>query len=330
LSAAEDGLSVQAERDLYDAVCQAYDENSFKQLLRFHCERRGQEVLASGRGFKDNVFAVFEKATAEGWMRTVFIPAVLVDREDHEKVRQWARRHNSDSPWPGSGAGASGRPRSRDPLSALHFDMKAIRASIRNSLAGAPLGVFGFGLKSRELWFTEMVRDLFVDRLHAQYKKPLTLNPMVSHIGRQVAEVVMYRRALERDSVLCVVDVYGVSENSICDFWEQVAAALGGINRYLILLFVGSDSTEFPAGIIELPQPTFDDDDVADFVEATVRRIPWPDSLAGPWQKTLIDYANQDGQLNVRMFYEELDRTINDVQFDRDKFRKELEGKVIP
>lgn len=325
----EDSLSVQAEEDLYDAVCEAYDEDSFRRLLRFKCDRRGLDAMADKVAFIDNVFRVFEKAAQEAWLQTTFIPAVLADRPDSEKVRKWVRKHHAHSTWPANGYNTPGLSRAWDPLSSLHFDMKGIKASVRNSMAGSMLGVFGFGLKSRELWFTEMVRDLFVDRLGVQYKKPLTLNSMISEISHQVAEVAMYRRTLEKDSVLCVVDVYGVSEECIEDFWVQTSRAFDDIERFLILLFVGSDSTNLPTGITELPSPMFDQDDIADWAEAAVRQIQWPDALADAWRSLLVDYSYRDGQFNIRMFYEELDRTIKDMQFDRDKFRLELESKVI-
>jgi hypothetical protein len=328
LSSDEDDLPPQALEDFYAAVCEVYDEGSFRRLLLFRCEGHGLKAMGEKTAFTENVWWVFEKSVQEGWLRTLFIPAVLADRSDSENIRRWVRKYHSHSQWSATRSSGPGRPRAQDPLSALHFDMKAIKASIRNSLAGSSLGVFGFGLKNGELWFTEMVRDLFVDRLAAQYKKPLTLNPMISEVSRQVREVEMYRRTLEQDSVLCVVDVYGASKECVSDFWERVTGTFGDIGRYFILLFVGSDSTEFPTGITELPPPTFDHDDVADWTEATVRQIQWPGDLADRWRSLLVDYSYHDGQFNARMFYEELDRTIKDVHFDRDKFRLELESKV--
>jgi hypothetical protein len=178
--------------------------------------------------------------------------------------------------------------------------------------------------------FVDKLCDLIASALdgETQCKAPLNLKPELDKVSRKVRQACGYRPDLETAHVLCVVLVSAVPAEHIADFWGQVRREFAAAERHFIVLFSGDETTEFPPGVAMLPPPRFHVDDLEQWAEDTVMQINWPPGLAGAWSELLRSYALHDGELDVRMLYDQMDKTIKEVRFDADKFRMKLENRT--
>ena len=313
------------EAELCQALRDAYvNREDLEVLLDVELDENLDEIAASNVNLKITIHRVVKTAKSQGWLNE-FIQAVLADRASNTLIKEWAKNYQaSEQLNKDSGA---------DPLAAwqlldsVYFDLKPIRAVIRQAMSTPGGRVVGFGLTYSDLVFISKLRDLLTNVLdgETQCKDPLNLRPELNKISRKVLQVRGYHRDLDSANVLCVVLVDTVAQDYIYDFWSQVCEEFSEVNRHFVLLFAGDESTIFPPGVTVLPSPQFDLDDVAQWAEDTVNQIKWPHRLASAWTDLLRSDALHEGVIDVRTLYEAMDRSIKEIRFDPDKFRSKLE-----
>lgn len=297
-------------------------------LLGTALNKRLDEIVSSGVTLRIVAYELVSVAKSEGWLDAL-IGAVMSDRSDNPALKEWFERYYPPQRQPEGNPHTGSLPRWQL-LDSVYFDLKAIRSTIRQAIANPSDRTLGFGITYPEFMFVNKLRDLVPHLLHGETvpKEPLSLRPELFKVSHQVRQVCGYRRDLESANVLCVVHIAKVPRDYISDFWNQVRQELMATNRFLILLFAGDDSTAFPAGVTMLPPPQFDLDDVALWAENTVLQNGWPPSLGMAWTDLIRAYAFHDGELDIRMLYDEMDRTIQEIRFNADMFRLKLENRT--
>jgi hypothetical protein len=316
-----------SEKELCHALGDAFNRDDLEMLLDTELNQRLDDIAPASLVHKTVVYRVVRTAKSYGWLDKL-IAVALADRPDNGELKEWARRHHSATRLQSGGA-ASSMPRWQL-LDSMYFDLKPIRAAIRQAIRAPSGAVLGFGVTYPDSVFVDKLSDLISSSLDGdtQCKAPLNLKPELDKVSRKVRQVCGYRQDLDSAHVLCVVLVGAVPAGHIADFWRQVRLEFGAAARHCVMLFCGDESTEFPPGVTVLPPPRFDLDDVEQWAEDTVMRFKWPPALAGAWTELLRAYALQDGELDVRMLYDEMDRTIKEIHFDADRFRMKLEDRT--
>jgi len=316
------------EAELCRALCDAYrNRDDIRMLLDIELDKRLDDIVGSGT-VKYVIYQVVATAKSQGW-QGAFIEAVLADRADNTELKKWGSKYHSPTAKQPEGPPATGSMPPWQLLDSVYFDLKQIRSAIRQAIAAPPGSVLGFGVTYPELMFVNKLRDLLPRLLQGETmpKEPLSLKPELFKVSHQVRQVAGYRRDLESANVVCVVHVAKVPQDYVSDFWGQVRWEFGAAGRHLVLLFAGDESTVFPSGVTVLPPPRFDLDDVALWAENAVIQNQWPPSLGIAWTNLLRAYAFHDGEFDVRMLYDEMDRTIKEILFDAAKFRLKLENR---
>jgi hypothetical protein len=315
------------EAELCHALRDAYlRHDEIRMLLDIGLDKRLDEIASSGN-LRVVIYELVSTSKSQGWQEAL-IEAVIADRPDNPMLKEWIEKYH----WPKR---PEGRPEvGSSPrwqlLDSVYFDLKQIRSAIRQAIASSSDRILGFGVTYPELMFVDKLRDLVPHLLPGETlpQQPLSLRPDLFKVSHQVRQVGGYRRDLDSANVLCVVHVAKVPQDCISDFWGQVCREFSAADRHLVLLFAGDDSTAFPPGVTVLPPPKFDLDDVALWAENTVIQNDWPLSLGIAWADLLRAYAFHDGELDIRMLYEEMDRTIKEIRFNADTFRLKLENRI--
>jgi hypothetical protein len=315
------------EVELCGALRDAYrDLDDIRMLLDIGLDKRLDEIVRSGN-LRFVVYQIVSTSASEGW-QDALIKAVITDRPDNAALKEWIGKYYA--PKQSQGRRVAGSSPHWQLLDSVYFDLKKIRSTIRQAIATSSGRILGFGVSYPELLFVNKLRDLVPHLLQGETlpQEPLGLRPEVFKVSHQVRQVGGYRRDLESTNVLCVVHVNKAPQDYISEFWSQVCLEFNTANRHLVLLFAGDESTAFPPGVTMLPPPKFDLDDVALWAENTVLHYGWPSNLGIAWTDLLRAYAFHDGELDVRMLYDEMDRTIREFRFNTDTFRLKLETRI--
>ena len=72
----------------------------------------------------------------------------------------------------------------------------------------------------------------------------------------------------------------------------------------------------------------FDKDDLAVWAANTIMQIKWPVTLVAAWTELLCADADTGAGLDIGMVYEAMDRSIKEIRFDAEGFRRKLENRM--
>jgi hypothetical protein len=315
------------ESELCRALLDAFRERAEFEELLADIDKNVDDIVGSSVGLTIAVRRVVRKAKSQGWLvhlETAALecnpgnPALIMYHQKH-----CAPRH------PGQSAVAVGVPAWQQ-LDPVYFDLKPIRAAILQAMMVASSTVLGFGVRYWDFAFVNKLRDIVMGHLigETQYKDVVNLKPELGELSRKIDRVRGYGEDLDSANVLCVVLVDAAPADRFARFWEQVRQEFSGSGNHFVLLFVGDDGTTFPSGVTELPQPGFDKDDLAVWAANTIMQIKWPVPLAAAWAELLCAGADTGAGLDVGMVYEAMDRSIKEIRFDTEGFRRKLENRM--
>jgi hypothetical protein len=313
------------ETALCAAVLAAYSHDELEMLLYQHCGGIRLDVIAPpAANFEVIVFKVVAAARTGGWLVT-FIEAVIARRPGNAGLRAWASRYHGDV--------LAGAPTARDSaepvptqllMDPAHFDLTEIRHAIRTALQGPASPVVGFGVRYPESLFVQKLLDwlhFYLDG-ETQSKATLSLMPEIAPLDYCLRQLRSYQPDLAEVNVLCEIAVRGVAADVIQEFWNGVRTEFDRIARNLVLVLTGDPGSDFPDGVIALPQPRFSRSDVADWTERLISQRGWPGSVAQGWTEWLCTAASiRDEHLDVRLLYEAMDRSVTVFRREPEKFR---------
>jgi hypothetical protein len=314
------------ESELCRALLDTYlTRDDFEELLA-DIGKNLNSIVESSVNLRITVRRVVRTAKAEGWLGALEA-AALADKPDSPALKRWHQKHCAPRR---PGHSAPGTVPAWQQFDPLYFDLTPIRAAILQAMMVASSTVLGFGVRYWDFAFVNKLRDIVMGHLVGvtQCKDVLSLKPEYDKLSRKVDRVRGYGQDLDSANVLCVVLVDTAPTDHFARFWEQVRQGFGGGGNQLILLFVGDESTAFPPGVTELPQPRFDKDDLVVWAANTVMQIKWPVTLAAAWTELLCAGADTGAGLDVGMVYEAMDRSIKEIRFDAEGFRRKLENRI--
>ena len=315
------------ETELCRALLDAFPERAdFEELLR-DIDRHLDHIVASSMNLTLAVRRVVRTAKAEGWLAELEVAAQECN-PGNPLLIAWHRNHSAypqpaQFPFPGTVP-------AWQQLDPVYFDLKPIRAAILQAVMAAKEPVLGFGVRHWDFTFVYKLRDIVTGHLQGETlcRDLLDLKPELDRLSRKLERVRSYGQDLEFANVLCVVLVDAAPADHVARFWEQARLDLSGSAHRLVLLFVGADAAEFPPGVTELPPPKFDKDDLTVWAANIVMQIRWPVPLAAAWTELLCAGADTGAGLDVGMVYEAMDRSIKEIRFDAEGFRRKLENRM--
>lgn len=314
------------ESELCRALLDAFPERADFEELLADIDKNVDDIVGSSVGLRIAVRRVVRKARSQGWLAHLETAALECNPEN-PALNTWHQKHCAA--WR-PGQPAAGAVPAWEQFDPLYFDLKPVRAEILQAMLVASSAVLGFGVRYWDFAFVNKLRDIVVCHLvgETQCKDVLNLKPELDKLSRKIDRVRGYRQDLDSANVLCVVLVDAAPADHFAGFWEQVCREFSGSGNHLILLFVGDEGTTFPSGVTELPQPRFDKDDLAVWAANTVMQIKWPVTLAVAWTELLCAGADTGAGLDVGMVYEAMDRSIKEIRFDAEGFRRKLENRM--
>jgi hypothetical protein len=59
-------------------------------------------------------------------------------------------------------------------------------------------------------------------------------------------------------------------------------------------------------------------------------QIKWPVALAPAWTDLLCAGASDGPDLDIGMIYEAMDKSIKEIRYDAEGFRRKLENRMVP
>lgn len=332
------------ESDLCRALLEAYPSRAEFAEVLFGIGKNLAAIVADDLDLELTVKCVIRRAEYRGWLADLEA-ASLAGNPGSPALKAWRNKHcapaiapaadqspavqSSALPLPGQVDGPLPEWRQFDPI---FFDLKPIRAAIWQAMMAPSKAVLGFGVTYGDFTFIDKLREIVVGHLdgETQCKDSLTLKPEHGRIFAKVERVRRHTEDLRSVNVLRVVHVDAAPHDHLADFWEQVCQLLRGSRWRCVLLFVGDASTTFPAGVTVLPPPQFDRDDLTQWAANTIMQIKWPVSLAQAWTELLCAGADHGPYLDVGMVYEEMDKSLKEIRFDAENFRRKLESRMTP
>jgi Effector-associated domain 1 len=311
------------ESKLCEALHDAYtSREDLEIMLAFRLNKSLDDIVQAGT-LKGVIFQIVKYAKGGGWLDNL-ANAVLEDRPDNQSLKAWAKTFrlvDLSDPSP---------PTQQQLLDSVYFDLRELRKAIRQARAAATSRVLGFGVSYPELVFVNKLCDWLANSLagETQRKDALNLKPELGPVARRIYQVELYRRDLESANVLCLVYVDTAPPQYIAEFWSKICQEYNAIEHHFVFVFTGDNDTKFPDGIAVLPQPRFDLDDVHLWAEEMISRRRWPLDLAAIWTDLLRAEAFDGEELDVRALYEAMDRSIQQIRFEPDVFRRRLEEGI--
>jgi hypothetical protein len=214
----------------------------------------------------------------------------------------------------------------------MYFDLKPIRAALLQAITMPSGPVLGFGVTYGDFAYIDKLQDIVIGHLagETQSQQPLSLKPEHGRVSSKVERVRRHIDDLASANVLRVVYVDAAPAADFAEFWQQVCQMLRGSSRHLVLLFVGDAGMTFPLGVTVLPPPRFDRDDLTLWAADTVMQIKWPVALAPAWTDLLCAGASDGPDLDIGMIYEAMDKSIKEIRYDAEGFRRKLENRMVP
>jgi Effector-associated domain 1 len=313
--------------NLSEALLDAYiGRDDFEMLLKYKLDRDFSALVGDGN-LKVCVFRLLRVAQGQGWLDEL-IREALKERPGNVKLVAWVQAASQKVNVPVSPPEPV-PPSVYQLLNSVYFDLNDLRRAVARAKRSAGGKVIGFGVTYPEGIFVSKLCDWLAYYIgETQHKDPLNLMPEIAPVSQRLRTVARYKRDLDSTNVLCVVYVQGVPVESIVEFWDGVRRTFEDCAHYLLLVFTGYSDTVFPEGISALPPPQFDLFDVDVWTHEMVRLRGWPPELASAWTDLLRDESMQNDVLIVRDLYEAMDRSIKEVLFRPDTFRRELEERT--
>jgi hypothetical protein len=328
------------------ALLDAYPSRpEFAEVL-FDIDKNLATIVGDDLDLELTVKRVIRKAKYRGWLAQLEA-AALAGNPGSPALRAWRDKHRAPAavpaavqppapaPLPGPVNGPPPEWRQFDPV---FFDLTAIRAKLLQAFTMPSGTLLGFGITYGDYVFLDKLQDIVVDHLAGETarQQPLSLKPEHGRVSSKVERVRRNIDDLDSANVLRVVHVDAAPADHVAEFWGQVRQLIGASQRHFVLLFVGDAGTAFPPEVTVLPAPRFDPADLTLWAASTVilinkvMRIGWPVSLAAPWTELLCAGASDGPELDVGMVYEAMDRSIKEIRFDAEGFRRKLESRMIP
>ena len=318
-------LTGRQQAQLIDALLDAFrTRDELEMLLALQLDRSLDEIAGEGR-LRLCVFRLVRAAKSEGWLDDLVDMAIL-ERPRHPMLRGWAEsvghvavtREQQAHPH---------LPRPQRLTLTVYFDLADLRRTVSHAARQAMGRVVAFGTTYLDGVYVGKLCDYLGSYLEPMQRKDnLSLLPDIFTVASPLDAVARYRQDLTATNVLCVVWTQGVPAETVTEFWDGVRGLFGGTGRHLVLVFVGAPT--FPAGVITLPPPRFDVYEVDVWTHEVMRLQGWPAELANAWTELLRDEAEEDGLLDVRGLYEAMDRSLQDMQFAPEDFRRRLEERT--
>ena len=322
------GLTGPQIRKLREALLNAYIERQeLGMLLWYYLDLNLDEVVSSAVGLGACVDRLLSAAKSQGWLSGL-IDAAVEMRPRNAMLKAWVEEVQWVVVIPEPANSEQPRPPVHQLINTVYFDL----TDIRNAVAGAAQSgdrVLAFGITYPEPTFVEKLCDWLAYYFDdARRKEPLNLMPELGSVSKWLRSVDNYRPELDTYSILCAVYVGDASAPALMEFWAGVRRSFTGAGCYFIPVLIGRQNTAFPAGVTVLPPPRFSYYDIDVWTHDMVRLRGWPAVLAKTWATKLRDAAMDGDALDVRYLYEAMDRSITEICFEADAFRRRLERGI--
>lgn len=217
-------------------------------------------------------------------------------------------------------------------MDSAYFDLTEIRFLIQEAMNASPSQVIGFSVTDPEETFVKKLRHWLQGYAmgETELKDRLNLSPLAGRPDKWLEQVRAYRKDLDEVNVLLEVVVERtLSDESITTFWTEVCQDFADASRRLVLLFIGARDG-YPSGITVLPPPQFKRHDVARWTGDVVHLRGWSLDLAAIWTAWLCERAAFDGQLDARMLYVAMEKSVDHFRMlSPEEFRVKLESRMI-
>lgn len=317
-------MQYDAETALCAAVVAAYSVDELEMLLFQHCGGVRLDLIAPAAvNFEITVFKVVRTAGAQGWLEK-FVEAVIDHRRGNAELRMWTARYHVSTRAARPAHEAAEPMPPQQLMDTTHFDLAEVRHAIRAAVQSPGRSVIGFGVHYPESLFVQKLLEWLQFYLpgETQSKATLSLMPEIAPLDYCLRQLHSYRPDLDDVNVLCEIAVRGVAADVIGEFWNGVRTQFDKTAGNLVLVFTGDRRTDFPDDVTALPQPRFNRMDVADWTERLISQRGWPGSVAYGWTESLCAAACiRDEQLDVRLLYEAMDRSVAVLRQEPEKFR---------
>ncbi|MGI5239187.1 hypothetical protein [Dactylosporangium sp. CA-139066] len=233
----------------------------------------------------------------------------------------------------------AGRPRSAvlsvqdDPaarfrlLDTAFFDLSEIRDAIEEVLEGEP-GPAAFVVAGHEEMYVGKLCEWLEHCVDDIRQRPaVSLNPLQGGVDRALRHIESLRPLLGSSSVLCRVNVHSpqAGPGDLTRFWDEVRLRFAGLDRWLLLLVQVHAADLAVDGMVPLPAPCFRRRHIRDWGRTLQLQLQWPPGFTRCLTDAVVDYAETDGELDIRLVYDALGGVVHDVRHKPDWIRDELE-----
>lgn len=324
------------ESELCRALLDAYPtREEFVEVLD-DIEKNLDVIVSSQLNLVLTVKRVVRIARREGWLAD-FESAAREGNPGNPKLQAWYEEYCVRLVAPPEVAAPVSAPPEWRQFEPVYFDLKPIRAALLQAITMPSGPVLGFGVTYGDFAYIDKLRDIVIGHLagETQRQQPLSLKPEHGRVSSKVERVRRHIDDLASANVLRVVHVDAAPAADFAEFWQHVCQMLRESSRHLVLLFVGDAGTTFPIGVTVLPPPRFDRDDLTLWAADTgrqintVMRIEWPVTLASAWTDLLCVGASDGPDLDIGMIYEAMDKSIKEICYDAEGFRRKLENRMV-
>jgi hypothetical protein len=304
--------------------------DDFAEVL-FDIERNLDAIVTSQLNLELAVKRVVRTARRQGWLAD-FERAVMEGNPGNPALLAWHDSYCVRLVAPPQVAARVSAPPEWRQFEPMYFDLKPIRAALLQAITMPSGPVLGFGVTYGDFAYIDKLQDIVIGHLagETQSQQPLSLKPEHGRVSSKVERVRRHIDDLASANVLRVVYVDAAPAADFAEFWQQVCQMLRGSSRHLVLLFVGDAGMTFPLGVTVLPPPRFDRDDLTLWAADTVMQIKWPVALAPAWTDLLCAGASDGPDLDIGMIYEAMDKSIKEIRYDAEGFRRKLENRMVP
>jgi hypothetical protein len=293
-------------------------------------------IVASNLDLKLTVKRVVRAARREGWLAD-FETAAKDGNPGNAALQKWYNFYCAGRVAPLQTAAPVSAPPEWRQFEPVYFDLKPIRTVLLQAITMLSGPVVGFGVTYGDFAYIDKLQEIVIGHLAGEThrQQPLSLKPEHGRVSSKVERVRRHIDDLASANVLRVVHVDAAPATDFAEFWQQVCQMPRGSSRHLVLLFVGDLGTRFPLGVTVLPPPRFDRDDLtlwaADTIMQinTVMRINWPVTLAPAWTDLLCAGASDGPDLDIGMIYEAMDKSLKEIRYDAEGFRRKLENRMV-
>jgi hypothetical protein len=264
------------------------------------------------------IFRLIEAAEAEDRLEKL-VDMVITDRPDNPAVRRWAATCWSVGP----STPQTTPPGPQQALDSTFFDLEPLKRGIIRAKNRASGPVLGFGLHN--------VDQLVVNKLckwlphclgETENKDWLQLRPDRGAVDLRLKQVLRYLPELDMVNVVCPILTDGATATAVAAFWEGIGRHFGAHEFRFVALFVGP---VHPNGVDVLPQPAADETDLTLWAQQVVSQRQWPSALAESWATLIVEQCSTGADLDMRMLFEAMDRSIREVRRSSSQFRRQLE-----